>query len=79
MIEYMHLVGSEQVQNAANTMRHAAEEMNRASANLEGVLFRHQLFLDDWLIRYERAMELDRSERKHMTPAERIAQKLGVE
>lgn len=56
MSEYIHLVGSEQVQNAANTMRHAAEEMNRASANLEEVLFRHQRFLDDWLMRYEQVM-----------------------
>lgn len=51
MAEYMHLVGAEQVQNAANTMRSAAETMSRAASEISSALERHQRFLEDWLNR----------------------------
>lgn len=35
MPEYIHLIGAEQVQSAAVSMRGAAEEINRAAMNLE--------------------------------------------
>ena len=63
-METMILVGTEQVQTAANTMREAAHTMGNVSGNLQVVLEANQRFLDDWLLRFEQAMERDRSERQ---------------
>jgi hypothetical protein len=54
---YIHLIGAEQVERAAHTMSSAANEMQRAVANMEGALERNQRFLDDWLQRLEAVME----------------------
>lgn len=56
MSDYIHLIGTEQVQSAANTMSSAAEEMKQAANNMEDTFRRHQLFLDDWLLRLEAAL-----------------------
>ena len=56
-MDSVYLHGSEQVQTAANTMRHAAEEMNQAARNLDGTLERHKQWMDDWLYRFEQALE----------------------
>lgn len=56
MAEYMHLVGAEQVQTAANTMRSAAEDMRRAASGMDDALERHRRFMDDWLQRFESAL-----------------------
>jgi len=48
-MESMHLMGAEQIQQAANTMRNAAEEMNRAASRMEYTLQQHERFLSDWL------------------------------
>lgn len=53
MANYTTLLGAEQVQSAASTMRAAADEMQRAATNIDGALERHQRFLDDWLLRFE--------------------------
>lgn len=53
MPEYVHLVGTEDVRTAANTMRSAADGMNHAASNIEYALEKHQRFLDDWLLRLE--------------------------
>lgn len=50
MSDYITLLGAEQVANAANTMRGAADEMQRAAANIEGSLER-------FLIRFEHLVE----------------------
>lgn len=57
MGEYVTLVGAEQVQRAANEMRSAAETMRQSASNLDAVLSGHQRFLDDWLMRFEQALE----------------------
>ena len=56
MSEYMHLVGAEQVQTAANSMRSAAEEMQSAARNIEGSLERHRRWADDWLQTFEKIL-----------------------
>jgi len=56
MSNYVTLVGAEQVQSAASTMRSAADEMQRAAQNIEGSFERHQRFLDDWLQRFEQVL-----------------------
>lgn len=54
---YMTLMGAEQVQSAASRMSSAADEMQRAASTIDGALDRHQRFLEDWLQRFEAAME----------------------
>jgi len=55
--EYITLLGAEQVQSAARTMANAADEMRHAAGNIDEALRSHQRFLDDWLIRFQQAME----------------------
>lgn len=57
MSEYMHLIGAEQVQSAANVMRAAADEMSRAATSIEYTMQQHQRFMEDWLQRLEAAAE----------------------
>lgn len=53
MPDYMHLIGSEQVQSAGSEMRRAAEDMQRAASSFYGTMQQHQRFMDDWLQRFE--------------------------
>lgn len=57
MNDYVTLLGVEQVQSAANTMRSAAEEMQRAASTIDASLQQHRMFLDEWLSRFESAMK----------------------
>lgn len=57
MTEYMHLVGAEQVQNAARQMQSAAEETGKAAGSIAYSLEMHHRFMDDWLQRFEAALE----------------------
>lgn len=59
MSQYITLLGAEEVSRAANNMGSAADSMNRAVANLAGILDQHQRFLDDWLVRAD-ALAQDR-------------------
>lgn len=56
MRDHITLLGTEQVQSAASTMRSAADEMSRAASNMDGALERHQRFMDDWLSRFEQVL-----------------------
>ena len=56
MTEYMHLVGAEDVQRASHAMKDAASEMQRAASNIEDSLFRHRQSMDEWLVRFDAAM-----------------------
>jgi len=51
IMEYIHLVGAEQVQSAGVSMRGAAADMQQAATTIDSALQRHQQFLDDWLQR----------------------------
>jgi hypothetical protein len=53
MSEYIHLVGAESVQSAGNTMKHAAEDMNRAASSFADSVFELKRSMDDWLTRLE--------------------------
>ena len=52
-MDYVTLMGAEQVANAANTMRSAAENMNRAASTITCALEQHQRWMDDWLTRLQ--------------------------
>lgn len=56
-MEYVHLVGAEQVQNAAITMRSAAETMQLAASSIEESLWRQRLFLEQWLADFRDALQ----------------------
>lgn len=51
--QFVHLVGAEQVSNAAHTIQSAATDMRNAGSNMAEALQQHQRFLDDWLNRFE--------------------------
>lgn len=57
MVDTVHLIGAEEVRSAGNTISHAADEMKRAAGNMEYALQQHQRFMDDWLQRFEAAVE----------------------
>ena len=51
------LIGAEDVRSAGYTIKSAAADIEQAVINLEGVLFQHQRFMDDWLQRFEYILE----------------------
>ena len=57
MNDRVMLIGAEDVRSAGHTMARAAETMSSAAMNIDGALERHQRFLDDWLSRFEQAIE----------------------
>lgn len=64
MSDRIQLVGAEDVRSAGHTMRSAAETMSQAACNFDGSVERLKLFMDDWLSRFERVLEVDRVERR---------------
>lgn len=58
MVEYVTLVGAEQVQSAANRMVEAADSMRQAARNIDDIHERHHRFMEDWLQRYESLLEM---------------------
>jgi hypothetical protein len=67
-MERLLLVGTEQIQTAANTMREAAHTMGNVSGNLQVVLEANQRFLDDWLLRFEQVLNGPASRRDWVRP-----------
>lgn len=57
MAEYMHLIGVEQMQSAANSMNRAAERMQQVASSFEYAAQRQQQLLDDWLVRFTDAID----------------------
>jgi len=58
MADYMTLMGADDVRSAGNTMREAASTMCRAASEIDYSLQQHQRFLDDWLQRFQAALEV---------------------
>ena len=65
MVEFITLLGAEDVRSAGTSMRSAASEMKTAAASIEDSLQRHKLFLDDWLMRLETAFREVSSNEHH--------------
>jgi hypothetical protein len=61
-METIHLVGTESIQRAAMGMQDAAEHMANVSANLQIIFEQQQLFLDEWLNRFEAVLQAHRPE-----------------
>jgi len=56
-MQSIHLDGSNEVSRAGSAIGSAALGMQSAASNIEWALERHQRFLDDWLQRFEAAIE----------------------
>lgn len=56
-MEFITLIGAEDVRAAGSSMRAAAGEMQRAAASIDESLTRHRIFLDDWLVRLEEILK----------------------
>ena len=52
-MEFVTLMGAEDVRSAGSSIKSAAEEMSRAAGSINETLMAHQRFLDDWLYRFE--------------------------
>jgi len=53
MSSYITLLGAEKVENAARSMNTAAETIRQSVGNLDGILHRHRLWMDEWMYRME--------------------------
>jgi len=51
------LVGAQEVEHAGSAMREAAASMKQTASSLEWALTQHQRHMDDWLQRFEAALE----------------------
>lgn len=57
MSDYITLLGAEDVRSAGHTMTRAAETMSNAASTIDGAMERQRHFLEDWLARFEIAVE----------------------
>lgn len=57
MADYVTLLGAEDVRSAANTMSRAADTMRSAASNFDSTMDRHQRFMDEWMTRFESAID----------------------
>lgn len=55
--KYVHLIGVEQIQSAANTMREAAHEMGRAAGEISYALEQHKRAMDEFVVEMRDIME----------------------
>lgn len=56
-MEHIHLSGADEVTRAAHQMSRAAQEMGQAAATIEAALQAHRAHMDEWLERFEAALE----------------------
>jgi hypothetical protein len=56
-MDSVYLVGAESVREASHTISAAASAMQRAAADMDEAFRAHQRFLDDWLSRFQDALE----------------------
>jgi len=59
MSEYVHLIGAEEVQRAANVMSQAADDMQRAASTIDCAVDRLTRQMDDFIFRLE-ALHVDK-------------------
>lgn len=56
-MEHINLLGSDDVRSAGSKMQSAAGEMLRVASTIDESLRRHQQYLEEWITRFERAVE----------------------
>lgn len=70
MADYITLLGAEKVASAASQIASAADSMRKSVGNLDDVLLRHRMFMDDWLQRLEATLSARAIEREIKLPGE---------
>lgn len=71
MAEYVTLLGVESVTRAAASMGQAAHQIQQAAGSIDIALFRHQQWMDDWLIRFQQVLE-DSHKEPESSPASAV-------
>lgn len=56
-MDHMVLIGSDDVRAGGHAAREAAHEMKSAAAAIESALDRHRQHMDEWLLRFEQAVD----------------------
>lgn len=56
-METVYLHGSETVAEAATAMQRAADDMRQAASQFDDTLRTHRQWMDDWLARFQVALE----------------------
>lgn len=56
-MECVHLTGTEEVSNAARTMRDSAATMQSAANIISEALEKHSRFMDDWILQLTELLE----------------------
>ena len=51
------LIGAEDIRAGGNSVREGAREMRGVVAEIEIIFRRHEQFLDEWLLRFEKTIE----------------------
>jgi methyl-accepting chemotaxis protein len=57
MSEYHTLLGASEVATAGRQMLNAASEMNSAASTISSALDRHRQFMEEFIYRFEQAVE----------------------
>jgi len=66
LMEYVTLMGAEDVSRAGRNIANASEEMLRAANLISESLGQHRNWMDDWLARFQQALEDDRDARRNV-------------
>ena len=67
-MEFVTLMGAEDVRSAGSSIKAAAVDINMAAGSLNETLIAHQRFMDDWLYRFEEI--LTANQKIHPTKSE---------
>ena len=62
MHDYITLMGSENVVHGGNAIRDGGQSMLSAASQIDESMRRQQIFMDDWLIRFEQILQDNRIE-----------------
>jgi len=57
MSEYIHLIGAEDIRNAAVSMRQAADDMKCAANSISETFISQRNYMDEWIGRFENAVK----------------------
>lgn len=62
-MDYITLLGSEDVERAGHQITRAAETMRQTAADMDRALHQHRVWMDEWLNRLASILEMEREQR----------------
>ena len=57
VMDYVTLIGAEDVRSAGNSIRQGAADMQRAADSIESTLMTFRSLMEDWLFQFERIVD----------------------